>query len=207
MDVLLRKAQAGDQGALDEFFARELPSLRRWAQQRVPTWLHRRADPDDIVQAAAIKTLRRLCHLDPERASVRPYMRQAVLNLVRDEVRNAGRSPDAIVLEDGDAFEPASPADRIFGADALKAYRRALKTLSPAAQACVVARVERGWSYERIARELGKPSTGAARVAVNRALDRLAAEMRVSGSRSGRPAPRTSVRLRRSAASARRPRR
>ena len=86
-DMLLEKAQAGDRRALNAFFSRELPSLRRWAQQRVPAWLHRRADPDDIVQVAALKTLRRLRHLDAARDSVRPYMRQAVLNLIRDEIR------------------------------------------------------------------------------------------------------------------------
>ena len=195
-DALLEKAQTGDRRALNAFFGRELPSLRRWAQQRVPRWLHRRADPDDIVQAAAIKTLRRLCHLDPQRATVRPYMRQAVLNLIRDEIRAAGRAPDGLELQEDDAAMEASPTDVLFARDTLKAYRSALRRLSPSSRRCIVARVERGLTYEQIAKELEKPSKGAARIAVTRALQALSAEMRgprVSGSRNGRPARHTSA--------------
>lgn len=195
-DALLEKAQAGDRRALNAFFARELPSLRRWAQQRVPPWLHRRADPDDIVQVAAIKTLRRLCHLDSQRATVRPYMRQAVLNLIRDEIRAAGRAPEGLELHEDDAAVEATPTDVLFARDTLKAYRQALRRLPPSSRRCIVARVERGLTYDQIAKELGKPSGGAARVAVTRALHALAAEMRggrVSGSRNGRPARHTSA--------------
>ena len=155
-DPILRKAQAGDRRALNDFFTRELPPLRRWAQQRLPVWLHRRADPDDIVQIAAIKTLRRLRHLDTNRESVRPYMRQAVLNLIRDEVRAARRSPDLVDVEGETVVARSAPTDVLFARDTLKSYRAALRRLPAGARAAVVARVERGWNYERIARELGK---------------------------------------------------
>ena len=42
----------------------------------------------------------------------------------------------------------------------------------------IVARVEMGLSYEEIAEELGKPTGNAARMAIARALLRLAAELK-----------------------------
>lgn len=52
----------------------------------MPRWLERRTDADDLVQLTAVKMLRRLHHLSPARVdSVQAYMRQTVLNLLRDE--------------------------------------------------------------------------------------------------------------------------
>src|SRR4051812_3569168 len=83
---LLHAAQRGNRAALERLFAQELPGLRRWAHRHVPRWMHARADADDMVQLAAIKTLRSLRHLDPVRyPSIQPYMRRAALNLIRDE--------------------------------------------------------------------------------------------------------------------------
>ena len=176
---LLREAQRGNQKALNAFFEVELPPLRRWAQQVVPRWLHAKADPDDIVQLAAMRTLRRLHHLDPERAhSVRSYMRQVVVNLIRDEVRREGRLPEWGEFHDDVAVDRVRQEDRLFARATLRSYREALSRLAPTHRACVTARVERGWSYETIAQELGKPSAGAARVAVTRALGALGKEMR-----------------------------
>jgi len=177
--VQLRRAQEGNREGLEAFFAHHLPALRRWAHQRVPRWLYARADPDDIVQLAMIRTLRRLHHLDPARhETVQPYLRQIVLNLICDEIRKAGREPVSVALEEDIAAVILDPADRIYGRQSWNAYRKALASLTPRARECVIARVERGLDYDAIAKRTGRRSPGAARVAVTRALESLSCEMR-----------------------------
>jgi RNA polymerase sigma factor (sigma-70 family) len=176
---LLRAAQRGERRALERLFAQELPPLRRWAHAHVPRWMHARLDPDDMVQLAAIKTLRRLHHLDPIKyPSIQPYMRQATLNLIRDEARRAGRSPQSVPLHDEDAVYQPSPEDDLYARDTWKRYRGALAALTPGQRECIVGRIERGMSYEQIAGQQGRPSAGAARVAFGRALECLARNMR-----------------------------
>jgi RNA polymerase sigma-70 factor (ECF subfamily) len=63
------------------------------------------------------------------------------------------------------------------GEEAVAAYERALDSLSDSEREAVIARVEMDMSYAEIAVALGKPSPDAARVAISRALLRLAEEM------------------------------
>jgi RNA polymerase sigma-70 factor (ECF subfamily) len=56
-----------------------------------------------------------------------------------------------------------------------------LSRLRPDDREVVIARVEMDMSYEEIAQLLGKPSADAARMAVHRALLRLAVEMKRGG--------------------------
>ena len=69
------------------------------------------------------------------------------------------------------------------GHEALGRYELALQRLSPRDREAVVARIELGMEYAELALVLGKPSPDAARVAVARALVRLAQEMRCERSR------------------------
>ena len=56
--------------------------------------------------------------------------------------------------------------------------RAALERLRPEEREAIVARVEMGYSYDELAQVLGKPTPDAARKAAQRALVRLADEMR-----------------------------
>ena len=177
-----RPASAGrERRALEAFFAAHLPALRSWAGRRVPRRLERRADADDFVQLAAIRTLARLHHLAPERReTMQPYLRRVVINLVRDEIRKVGRSPELIAV-DGDldaAGIVVTPLDALVGRATWETYKAALKALDPRDRKCIVGRVQKGLSYPEIARLIGAPSPGAARVAVSRAIDRLMSAMR-----------------------------
>ena len=60
------------------------------------------------------------------------------------------------------------------GNEALERYEAALARLNAGDREAVIARIELGQTYAEIASALGKPSTEAARMAVNRALARLA---------------------------------
>jgi RNA polymerase sigma-70 factor (ECF subfamily) len=112
------------------------------------------------------------------------YLRQAVMNRVRDELRRVERLPNPATLHDQLADPGHSPLVEAIGAEALDRYDRALDRLSEDERELITARVELSLTYAEIAAACGKPSPDAARMAVGRALVRLAEGM----SGSARPA-------------------
>jgi DNA-directed RNA polymerase specialized sigma24 family protein len=65
-------------------------------------------------------------------------------------------------------------------------YERALERLRPRDREAVIARLELGFDYEELADVLGTPTLAAARKAAERALVRLAEEMKQDVDRSRR---------------------
>jgi RNA polymerase sigma-70 factor, ECF subfamily len=177
---LIARVREGDRDALERLFARHLPPLQRWARGRLPKWARQLADTDDLVQDALAQTFKRIDEFEPRRVgALQAYLRQAVLNRVRDEVRRKGRQPltdadlEALDLEAG-----GSPLEEAIGREGVERYERALERLKPAEREIIIAKVEMGYTYEELADILGKPSADAARKAAQRALVRLAEEMR-----------------------------
>jgi DNA-directed RNA polymerase specialized sigma24 family protein len=66
----------------------------------------------------------------------------------------------------------------VIGVEAVERYERALTRLRPDDRAALIGRIEMDCSNEELAVALKKPSANAARMAVERALVRLADEMR-----------------------------
>ena len=179
---LLARAQAGDSQALDDLIARYLPRLRRWASGRLPSWAREREDTDDLVQETVIKTLRKLEGFEPRHpGAFQAYLRQAVLNRIRDSIRRQERRPAPETLDEEMTSDRTSPLEQAIGAEALARYDAALATLPDRDQEVIIGRIEWGYDYDELARELGKPSSEAARVAVRRALLKLADRMRNAG--------------------------
>jgi RNA polymerase sigma-70 factor (ECF subfamily) len=179
--VLLDQARGGDSYALDRLFARYLPPLQRWASGRLPRVARDIADTQDLVQETLISTLRRLNAFEPRHdGALFAYLRQAVLNRIRDEYRRSQRRPESTPLSADHADGEASPLERAIGRETLECYERALQRLKPAEREAIVARVELQLTYDELAVALGKPSRDAARMAVARALLRLAMEMESS---------------------------
>ncbi|HKB12851.1 MAG TPA: sigma-70 family RNA polymerase sigma factor [Vicinamibacterales bacterium] len=175
---LVERAKTGDSAALNDLFARYLPSLRRWASGRLPRWTRDLMDTDDLVQETVVRAVKRMDRFESRHeGALQAYLRQAVVNRIRDEVRRAKRAPIAEALDDNAADGTASPLEKAIGAEALDRYEAALGRLRPEEREAIVARVEMDGSYHDVARALGKPSADAARMAVSRALLRLAQEM------------------------------
>ncbi len=176
---LIDRARKGDQVALDRLFARHLRPLQRWASGRLPKWARDLADTDDLVQDTLLKTFKRIGDFEPRRVgALQAYLRQAVVNRLRDELRRKGRQPDATDL-DGVELEAAdSPLEEAIGREAVEQYERALQRLKPEEREAIIARVEMDYTYEELAQVLGKPTPDAARKAAQRALVRLAEEMK-----------------------------
>src|SRR4029077_575300 len=55
---LVERAKTGDSNALNDLFARYLPSLRRWASGRLPRWTRDVMDTDDLVQETVVRAVR-----------------------------------------------------------------------------------------------------------------------------------------------------
>jgi RNA polymerase sigma factor (sigma-70 family) len=176
---LLDRARAGDHEALERLFERHVKPLQRWARGRLPRWARDLADTDDLVQDTLVQTFKRIERFEPRRVgALQAYLRQAVLNRIRDELRRKGRRPDATGLDGLELDRAASPLEQAIGREAVEKYERALARLKPEEREAIIGRVELGYSYEELAGTMDKPSAEAARKAAQRALVRLAEEMK-----------------------------
>ena len=171
---LLGRVRGGDRQALDALFARLVPPLHRWARGRLPRWARSGADTGDIVQEAILSTLGRLEGFDPARKhSLRTYLQQAIRNRICDAVRKSARHPN-VGIESVDLASSESQLDDVIGEENASRYREALARLDADEQELIVGRIELGYSYEQLALSTGRSTPDAARMAVKRALLRLA---------------------------------
>jgi RNA polymerase sigma-70 factor (ECF subfamily) len=159
---LADRASYGDERARDALHARYLPRLRRWARERLPRNARDLIDTDALVQETLDDTLRR-----GQGASFLGSVRKAVDDRIAGEIRTTYRKDVAPTAAD--------PRDL---------YEQAFQRLTLSEQAAIAARLEEGMSYEEIAQELGNANAEAARLAVSRALLRLAQEMKALRRRS-----------------------
>jgi RNA polymerase sigma factor (sigma-70 family) len=175
---LLRRARAGDQQALDRLFHRYLPSLHRWAHGRLPKWARNAVDTADVVQETVLQTLLNLGSFEPRRdGALLGYLRRSLLNRIRDRFRYAARHR-MNELTDTRSDNGASPLQEAISEEERRRYHDALRRLTSADREAIVGRIELEYSYEQLALILRKPTPGAARMAVRRALIRLGDEMR-----------------------------
>jgi len=176
---LLTRARAGDADALNRLFDLHIPLLRRWASGRLPRWARDAADTSDLVQETIIATLKNLDAFEPRgEGALQAYLRQAVLNRVRNSLRRASRRPASEPLESHVPDVRTNPLEAVIGHQTLERYEVGLQHLKLEEREAIVGRVELGMSYAELAAALGKPSADAARMAVVRALVRLAGEMK-----------------------------
>jgi RNA polymerase sigma factor (sigma-70 family) len=177
--ALLERVRQGDAGALDHLLGRYVPSLRRWARGRLPRWARDLADTEDLVQDTVVRALPRLEAFEyRHQGAFQAYLRQAVLNRIRDECRRVGRRPDLGDVHEGIPAAGLSPLEAAVGAENLRRYDAALQQLRLEERELVVARLELGCGYADIAVMCCRPSPDAARVAVSRAILRLAGILR-----------------------------
>ena len=176
---LLERVRAGDEKALEALFARYLVPLQRWASGRLPRWARDASDTQDLVQETLLQTFKKIEAFEPRReGALQAYLRQALMNRIRDELRRFNRHGAPTALDSQVATASPSPLEQAIGRQATERYEQALARLRPEDREAIIARVEMGYSYEQLAEALGKPSSEAARKAARRALVRLAAEMK-----------------------------
>jgi RNA polymerase sigma-70 factor (ECF subfamily) len=176
---LLTQARNGDASALERLLERCMPPLRRWAHGRLPAPLRGPQETADLVQNAIKATLDRLDTFEVRhQGALQAYLRTAVLNQIRDLVRKQQRRGQNVELSESLANHDPSPLELAIGAENLSRYEAAVERLPQADKEAIIGRIELQYTYDELAVALGKPTPDAARMAVTRALKRLATEMR-----------------------------
>lgn len=175
---LLARAKAGDRASIDALYERCLPALRKWARGRLPRYARDLADTHDLVQETVYHSLHRLDSFEARhQGALQAYLRQALKNQIRDQIRRVRRRPTPVELVDVHADPAASPLEVAIGREGVERYEEAMERLKPTDREAIIARVELQQSYQEVAVALGKPNANAARVAVKRALAKLVWEM------------------------------
>jgi len=172
---LLRRAQAGDEEACNDLLARYLPRLERWASRKLPLTVRTMLDTGDIVQEAMVRALRHLNTIEIRSdKTLEVYLKRAISNRIIDMYRKPRRDYEEV----NEQLAAAGPTalDEAIGHQARERYEDALDTLSDADCQIITMHTDLGMTAAQIGEELGK-SSEAARMALTRALKRLAAAM------------------------------
>lgn len=171
---LIRRVRSGDTLARDELLKRFLPPLRRWAHGRLPRHIRDLNDTDDLVQVTLFKSLARLDRFESAGpGAFLAYLRQALLNHVRDEIRRHQRRPEHTEIDvETDDEDAQTPIEQLIGSERVRAYEKALAELPKHQQGLIVMRIEFGMSYPEIAAEVGSVAD-TVRMSVARAILQL----------------------------------
>jgi RNA polymerase sigma-70 factor (ECF subfamily) len=179
---LLARWHSGDETALGELLARELPWLQQQVRRRMGDALRARTDVDDVVQRAMIDVLRHGPRfLVEDREHYRALLLRIVENALRKELRDARRQkrdarreeplPSGTVLVlDTRVTRPSAAAER---SERRAWLQLALELLPPADREILLLRQWEGLSFGAAAERLGIRED-AARMRFERALARLA---------------------------------
>ena len=172
--TLLQRLRAGDAAARENLVARYLPRLTRWAHGRLPSGSRDLSDTQDLVQITLVRVLSQLQGFEHQGGgSLLGYLQQALLNVMRNEIRRSRRRGEHGELpENLTADEDDSPLAQAAGRERVQRYERALAQLTRREQELVVMRVELGLDNAEMAIELGG-TPDALRMALRRATARL----------------------------------
>ncbi|MFL6239932.1 MAG: RNA polymerase sigma factor ShbA [Actinomycetes bacterium] len=170
----VRRAVAGDRGAIEQVVAHFHPAVHRYCRARLGRFAGSYEAADDVAQEVFVAVLGALPRFRDEGKPFAAFVFGIAGHKVADAQRAAYRRPTPVAdLPDGpdDAEGPEESALR--GVDAARA-RALLEYLSPDQREILLLRVAAGLSAEDTAAAMNM-SPGAVRVAQHRALARLRA--------------------------------
>lgn len=175
---LLTRVRQGDTLARERLVSRFLPIFKRWAHGRLPQGARDLAETDDLVQVTLVRALDHVKGFEPRRpGAFLAYLRQILMNQVRDEIRRAAHRPRREEISDDHPSAGPTPLDTILSRESLDAYEAALSTLPDRTREAVVLRLEFGLGYQEVAEAIESPSANAARMLIARALVQMAEAM------------------------------
>jgi RNA polymerase sigma factor (sigma-70 family) len=173
--ALIDKASSGSEPALRTICDRFGPQLAAWGRGRLPPHARDLLATEDIAQEVIARSLQRLGGFkSQERGSFLAYLKTAFMNRMRNEIRNAARRPKREEVQENIPDPAPSPIEQYLSREAEERYNAALKLLSADEQEMVIGRLELQMTYQELAIHTGKASPDAARMAVNRAIRKLA---------------------------------
>lgn len=182
---VLDRAQRGDTAAIQTLIGRAMPSVRRWARGRLPRYVRREANTEDVLQDAVLRTLKTLKRVRHRTVGgMQAYLRTGVINRIRDLIRSTSRRGVPAELDETLRDNSLSPLEVAIRGERLATFLNAVGRLKPADREIIIWRIELGFTVDEIAVRLGK-SKPAAGMSVTRAVARLAAELRMAASEEG----------------------
>jgi RNA polymerase sigma-70 factor (ECF subfamily) len=157
---------------------RYAPRLQRWASGRLPAKARGVFDTSDRVQETLMRTLQGLDRVEAHGpGGFRAYVRQAVLNRIRDQIRGAARRQETAEPADALVHPSPSPLEDAIGNELLERYDQGMASLDEDHRGLLHLRIELEFGFAEIAAMTGRPSPDAARMAFRRALAQLAEAM------------------------------
>ena len=177
--ALLIRVQAGEPEAREQLARRYLASLQRWAHGRLPSRARDLVDTEDLIQSTLMRAFNKVNDFENRReGAFLAYVRQILLNQIRDEARRGRRRPEHVEIEAEIPNSDRSVLDEVIGRENMERYEAALALLPDTHREALILRVEMGYRYREIAEGMELPSANAARKLIARALVRLAEAMR-----------------------------
>jgi RNA polymerase sigma-70 factor (ECF subfamily) len=174
---LLIGVRKGDRAAREALADRYGRILRRLAHGRLPASARDRYETEELAQDTVLRGIAKAEQFEHRGAGAfLGYLRQILLNLIRDEVRRAARRPDRVEIEDRLPDPAPTPLGKLISRDVMRRYETALATLPDDQQEVVQLRLE-GYSFNDVAHLTGKPSADAARMQYKRGMQRIAEHM------------------------------
>ena len=168
---LVFRAREGDIKARNELFYRHLPAFQRWAHGRLPYYARDIYETGDLVQETLMKALSKIDTFEPRRpGAFLAYLRQILLNTLRDEIRRVKRRPHKKELPENLRELSPSPLDNAIDEETFEHYEKALELLPEPTQEAIIMRIDLGLSYQEIADAIDVPSANAARMRISRGL-------------------------------------
>ncbi len=172
---LLEQVRAGDESAGHRLVQRYLPVLQLWARGRLPASARGMVETDDLVQVTLLRALKHMEGFEQRKdGAFFAYLRRILLNVLRDEIRRSQRKPHGETIDEELPDPAPSLLEEVASKQVMDAYEDALSLLPEKQQEAVILRVEMGMTHPQVAEALGMASASAARMAVSRALVRLA---------------------------------
>ena len=179
--LLLERIHEGSRATIGALFERYRPWLRGWARGRLPVWVRGAIDTSDLVQDALHRTFEQIERFEPKHANaLRMYLRRAIENRIRDELRRSTRRRASIAPEEVVPLsDAAAPQHRqIVDDETWSRYLNGLKRLTARERRLIVGHAELEYSYQQLALIEDMPSPDAARMALRRAIVRLSSLVR-----------------------------
>lgn len=175
---LILGAKQGRRDALEALLARYRPRLLRWAAGRLPNSARSLLDTGDLVQETLIRAVENMGSIEANGpAAFEAYVRQTVLNRIGDQIRWARRRAGSEPASESLVDQAPSPLEEAIGADVVRRYEGAMALLSEEERRLLHMRIELDLGYDEIAAMMGRSSADATRMAIQRALHKLAYTM------------------------------
>lgn len=175
-NFLIGRAQSGDEQAVDALYRRYIRRVESWTRGRVPSPARNLHDTHSVAHDVLVKAILKATSEEHAiRTSFRAYVQRAIRNQLID--LGTGRRWHVEALDDALVCDEPSELENLIEAQFETLVRAKVDALPRDAREILHLRFERDLSYAEIATLLGLASEDAARMRVNRVIERLRDEL------------------------------